>query len=501
MEISGLGTLRIHPKERLLLLDSVAAKQHGLSPTVTQEMQSDFWLALFSEADRLRLHAVVEAVAQNSTADELTVRLSATEKRAPATLEFSFRRDDCGQRIIGTCRDITEAQGIEEARRSKIAAERASLAKSEFMSQVSHELRTPLNAILGFAQLMAMDCDEPLVGRQQERLQILHRSGLRLLALVDQLLQVGRIEQGKLALTPRSINVYAMARRCVDSLAPMAAERDVAIELDIAAPETAAVRADPNALEQVLVNLLSNAIKYNRHGGRVTIVYRAGEEGELSVIDTGAGLTPSQLARLFEPFNRLDAAHGKVQGTGLGLVITRQLVSAMGGELHVWSEIGVGSGFRVTLPRARNRRAKCAETLPLDIPSRWFTGEHFNVLYIEDDEVNLVLMDQLFASQPEWDLRIAMSGSTGLMEAFRQRPHLILLDMNLPDIDGQEVFRRLRHDKRTCDIPVVAVSADAMPRSARRLRSQGFEDYWTKPLNLSSVVSKLKVLCARLRDT
>jgi CheY-like chemotaxis protein/nitrogen-specific signal transduction histidine kinase len=390
----------------------------------------------------------------------------------------------------------TEAQNIEEVRRQRIAAERASLAKSEFMSQVSHELRTPLNAILGFAQLMAMDNVEPLVGKQQERLQILHQSGLRLLSLVDQLLQIGKIEQGKVSLRPRAVNVYALARRCVDALAPMASERDVAIEIDVVGAETAAVRADSNALEQVLVNLLSNAIKYNRHGGRVTLRYRAEDGGEITVEDTGPGLTASQMARLFEPFNRLNAARGNVQGTGLGLVISRQLVESMGGTMQVWSEVGVGSRFRVTVPRARSTRAKDTATLPLDMPSQWSSAEQFRVLYIEDDEVNLVLMDQLFAAQPDWSLAVAMTGAAGLTEAVRQRPDVILLDLTLPDMNGQEVLQRLRLDRRTHDIPVVAVSADAMPAKVRRCRGLGFEDYWTKPLDLLATVSKVKLLAS-----
>ena len=494
--VSGLGTLRVDLAQNQVLLDAVAAGLHGMVPPAAQEATMDFWIDSFSEADRLRMHAVVKAVVQSKLTDVLTVRLPWPVGQAPSTLEFALRVDSDSGQVVGTCRDVTEAQNIEEARRQRIAAERASLAKSEFMSQVSHELRTPLNAILGFAQLMAMDNEEPLVGKQQERLQILHQSGLRLLSLVDQLLQIGKIEQRKVSLRARAVNVYSLARRCVDALTPMAAERDVAIQIDIAGAETAAVRADSNALEQVMVNLLSNAIKYNRQGGRVTLRYRAEDAGEITVDDTGPGLTASQIAQLFEPFNRLDAARGNVQGTGLGLVISRQLVEAMGGTMQVWSEVGAGSRFKVTLPRARSTRAKEAETLQFDMPSQWSNGTEFSVLYIEDDEVNLVLMDQIFAPQPDWSLKVATTGSTGLTEAVRQRPDLILLDMNLPDMNGHEVLRRLRLERRTRGIPVVAVSADAMPASVRQSRALGFLDYWTKPLDLVATVSKLKALAS-----
>lgn len=430
--VAGFGTLRVDLPGGQVFLDAVAAAHHGMAQRGAVQLPLAFWISLFSEADQLRLHALVQSVPNSLDTKDLAVRLPWPVGRDPSTIELRFQEDADNGHLVGTCRDVTEAQNIEEVRRQRIAAERASQAKSEFMSQVSHELRTPLNAILGFSQLMAMDSDEPLVGKQQERLQILHKSSLRLLALVDQLLQVGKIAQGKIAVRVRAVNVYALARRCVEVLAPMASERNVAIQIDVAEPETAAVKADSGALEQVLTNLVSNAIKYNRHGGKVTLAYRVRDGGELTVDDTGAGLTSSQMARLFEPFNRLDAARTDVQGTGLGLVISKQLVEAMGGTLRVWSEVGVGSRFRVTLPRARKTRTKEMNTASLDIPSQWMTGDQYRVLYIEDDEVNAVLMNHLFAGQPEWTLAVATTGATGLAEAVRQRPDLILLDLNLP---------------------------------------------------------------------
>jgi CheY-like chemotaxis protein/two-component sensor histidine kinase len=316
------------------------------------------------------------------------------------------------------------------------------------------------------------------------------------LALVDQLLQIGKIEQGKLNLRLRSVNLRPLIRRCVDAMTPMAEERGIAIAIDLGDDDSAAVRADANALEQVLINLLSNGIKYNRQGGRLTVKYRNEDTGEITVDDTGHGLTASQIARLFEPFNRLDAAQSGIQGTGLGLTISRQLVEAMRGTLQVWSEVDVGSCFRVALPRARGMCAKDAETIPLDTPSQWSTVDGFRVLYIEDDDVNVVLMDQLFATQPEWSLTTAMTGEAGLVEAIRQQPDFILLDMTLPDMTGWEVRKRLKLDRRTRCIPVIAVSADAMPENQRRSRSCGFADYWTKPLDLPVTIRKLKALCA-----
>jgi CheY-like chemotaxis protein/two-component sensor histidine kinase len=363
------------------------------------------------------------------------------------------------------------------------------------MSQVSHELRTPLNSILGFAQLMAMDTDHPLGEAQQKRLQELHHSGQRLLTLVDQLLQIGRIEQGKAHLKPRPVNVRSLVRRCVDAMIPMAEERDVSLEIDIAGDGSASVRADSQALEQILVNLLSNAIKYNHRGGKVVIRFRALEFGAITVEDYGPGLTSSQVARLFEPFNRLGAQNADIQGTGLGLVISRRLVESMRGVLDVWSEPGVGSRFRVALPRARASRNKDYDTLALGMPSQWTSESIFRVLYIEDDDANIVLLDQAFSMQSGWSLNVAMTGAAGIVEAVRHQPDLILLDLMLPDMTGWEVLKRLRQDRRTQDIPVIAVSADAMTSTFRRSRPTGLLDYWTKPLDLREAIGQLKSLC------
>jgi CheY-like chemotaxis protein len=341
---------------------------------------------------------------------------------------------------------------------------------------------------------MEMDPHAPLPVVHRERLDVVQHSGRRLLGLIDQLLQIGKIEQGKKALKPKSVNVQALAKNCVDALQVAARDRSIGIEIDIEQPETSSVRADPEALEQVLTNLLSNAIKYNREQGRVRIRFRAADEGEITVDDTGKGLTDSQLGQLFEPFNRLGADKSQVQGTGLGLVITRQLVDAMGGKLDVWSQVGKGTRFTVRLPLGRRTRHPVSETTPLDLPSQWDTGTQYTVLYVEDDEVNLVLMEQMFATQPDWKLLTASTGVEGITTAVRQRPQIVLLDMNLPDMSGADVFKRLRADRRTRDIPCVAVSADALPDQIDRAEALGFEDYWTKPLNLPVTVSRLKKL-------
>ncbi len=497
--ISDLGWIRINLAEATATLDARAARHHRLPQPAGAVLTTDAWSSRFAEADQLRVRALVQAELKAGRTVCAIVRLRWSTAGEPPTLELSFRYEPETGVVVGVCRDVTTAHGLEEVRRHRIAGERTSRAKSEFMSQVSHELRTPLNSILGFAQLMAMEVEQPLSSKQRERLQMLQHSGLRLLGLVDQLLQIGKIEQGKLNLRPRSVRILPLVRRCVDALAPMAQEHGVCVHVDVGVVHAVSVRADPDALEQVIINLLSNGIKYNRRGGRLTIRYEASDDGHLIVDDTGRGLTVSQIARLFEPFNRLDAAHSGIQGAGLGLVISRRLVEEMRGSLTVWSEVGVGSRFRVTLPRARNVRGGDCETLPLDTPSQWSTGDQFRVLYIEDDDVNVVLVDQLFATQPEWQLSVAMSGVAGVAEAIRLQPDFILLDLGLPDITGWEVHKRLKLDHRTRDIPVVALSADAMPANQRRGRASGFTDYWTKPLDLPATIDKLKALCNMVR--
>lgn len=283
----------------------------------------------------------------------------------------SVRNDeiDLGSSPVGACRYITAEKSLEEARKHRGLAERASQAKSEFIAQVSHELCTPMNSILGFAQLMGMDLDQPLSGKQQERLQVLQRSARRLLSLVDQLLQVGKIEQGRLSLQLRPVNVYTIVRRCAEAMTPMTDERGISIEIDVAGSSTSAVRADANALEQVLINLLSNGIKYNHQGGQLTVKYRTEDAGKITVEDTGDGLTASQIAHLFEPFNRLDTAQRGIQGTGLGLAISRKLVEAMRGTLQVRRRcrivISGHTAARAPCPRRRRRGASTRHAVPV----------------------------------------------------------------------------------------------------------------------------------------
>ena len=453
----------------------------------------DTWLALIAEQDRPLIVALLETGLALGSIERLSVRVSASAPEKLRLLELSLIGAPTAPLLIAASRDVTAEHSREDLRRQKAAAERANRAKSEFMSQVSHELRTPLNAILGFAQLMAMDGHSPLPQVHLERLRLIQHSGQRLLKLIDQLLHIGRAEHGKRHLKVRDLPVLDVVKRCMDSLQLLAQERGVTVWLDVQ-DDGLTVRADEQAFEQILTNLLSNAIKYNKEQGRVRVRIRCADDVEITVDDTGAGLSAAQVARLFEPFNRLSADGSGIQGTGLGLFITKQLIEALGGRLEVCSGVGTGSRFEVHLPPGNRERTVRHETSPLNIPSRWATGIRSTVLYIEDDEVNVLLMQQLFGTQPDWELVVAATATEGIAMARRQPPDLVLVDMNLPDADGLQVLRALRADTRTGHIRCIAVSADAVPRHIAHAAHLGFEDYWTKPLDLIQTVARIKKL-------
>ena len=493
---TGLGVITYDIDAQVLHLDATARSYHGVDLFGDDGLPLDVWLSYLVAEDRPAALALLTTAWPPEQRESFSVRLQRIENKPDKVLELAFCATPDRARLVGSCRDVSKERMVDEMRRKKLVAERASKAKSVFMSQVSHELRTPLNGILGFAQIMLMDTDQPLADEQRKRVEVLLYSGRRLLTLIDQLLEVSRIEQGKRAINIRSVNVASIVRRCVEQIQPVADDAGIAIHIDLPDADKAAVRADPGALEQVLSNLLTNAIKYNRPHGKVRIRLLREETSAIVVDDTGHGISDSEMGRLFEPFNRLSAQKSNVQGHGLGLVITRQLVAAMGGELRVASEVGLGSSFSVHLPTAIHSRFDASGNLPLDLPSRWDSETRFVVLYVEDDPVNTLLMEHLFTTQPAWTLHTMETGGEGLQWALHQHVDLVLLDLNLPDMSGQDVLRHLRADARTRHIPCVAVSADAMPGQIRRALAEGFDDYWVKPLELSGVISKLKGLLA-----
>jgi PAS domain S-box-containing protein len=380
-------------------------------------------------------------------------------------------------------RDVRERRKAEaEIQRAKEEAELANAAKSEFLSRMSHELRTPLHAILGFGELLEGD---DLLPRQHEDLKQITRGGRHLLELINEVLDLSRIERGELRLSVEPVHVGQVLVQTLELLDPLAGARSVTLPATGYEDNDVHVRADRQRLTQVLLNLLSNAVKYNREGGsvRVRTTFGDGPTARIEVADTGIGIAPEDLSRVFAPFERIGAEATDVEGTGLGLALTKNLMEAMGGTVGVSSEIGRGTTFWLDLPIAEAPAAQPAAQAPADVaaPVRM---DPRSVLYIEDNPSNIQLVEAILRQRPEVTLLVAQQGSLGLDLARERQPELVLLDLNLPDISGDEVLRRLRSDPRTRELTIVVLSADATPGQVARLCSAGADGYLAKPFEI-----------------
>jgi PAS domain S-box-containing protein len=386
-------------------------------------------------------------------------------------------------------RDVGERQRAEaELHRAQEEAERANAAKSEFLSRMSHELRTPLHAILGFGDLLARDDLRPA---QCEQLGQITKAGRHLLELINEVLDLSRIEDGGLSMSLEPVHVGQVLSETLEMLAPLAAARAVTLAPARHAAEDLHVVADRQRLKQVLLNLLSNAVKYNRTGGEawVATTLAAPATARIEVADTGIGIAPGDLAAAFAPFERLAAETTEVEGTGLGLALAKRLVEAMGGTIGVDSEIGRGTTFWMQLPAVAAPAVRPAERAPPATPATRLRSPARTILYIEDNPSNIKLVEAMLGQRPEVMLLVAQQGSLGLELAREHVPALVLLDVNLPDIPGDEVLRRLRGDARTADVAVVMVSADATPGQVARLRKAGADGYLTKPFELDEFLA------------
>jgi len=405
----------------------------------------------------------------------------------------------CG--FVRLTRDITERRRLEQILKEKnieleltrAVAEKANVAKSDFISSMSHELRTPLNAILGFSQLLEASIPPP-TAIQAIRIEQIHKAGWYLLELINEILDLAVIESGKLTLSPEPLSLAKVMLECQAMIEPQAQSRDIKLtfpKFDL----PCFVHADRVRLKQVLINLLTNAIKYNHEHGTVEVKYAENtpDHIRISIKDSGVGLPPEKLAQLFQPFNRLGQENGDVEGTGIGLVVTRRLVDLMEGTMGVESIVGEGSEFWVELLRSEMPLAaeisRPADHLPR-VRGKNNSAPH-TLLYVEDNPANLMLVEQIVDGHPHVNMLSARDGNTGVALARAHNPDVILMDINLPGISGIEAMNILRKDQATKHIPIIALSANAMLRDIERGLEAGFFRYLTKPIKINEFMSAL----------
>jgi signal transduction histidine kinase/ActR/RegA family two-component response regulator len=378
--------------------------------------------------------------------------------------------------------DMLERERVSER------AQENSRAKSEFLSRMSHELRTPLTAILGFGQLLEMS---DLDAADADAVHHILTAGNHLLSLINDVLDISRVEAGRLLLSIEPVGVQPLVDEVFTLLQTMARERKVTLERSSKLPAGLLVRADNQRLKQVLLNLVSNAIKYNREGGTVRLSCQGVDDAHVSirVTDTGPGIPKEKCHRLFQPFDRLDADQSGIEGTGLGLALSKQLMEAMGGTIDVESRVGEGSTFVLSLPRDE------MPVLPDEQPAHQESAseadygqeERYTLLYIEDNLPNLTLLKRILSYRTDLRILTAMQGRLGLDLAKTHKPDLVLLDLNLPGMNGDEILREIRRNPETRDMKVIMLSADATPGQVKRLLEEGADAYLTKPFDILKI--------------
>ncbi|CAN5353586.1 hypothetical protein BH11PSE11_BH11PSE11_22330 [soil metagenome] len=487
------------------IISDVNQQMEALTGCTRDELIGAPFKNYFTDPDRAEAAITRVLVEGKFTNCELTARArSGKETVVSYNATTLLDRDRKLKGVFAAARDVTYRKQFEkmmqennvELESAKAAAEKANLAKSEFLSSMSHELRTPLNAVLGFAQLMASETPAPSATQKQSIDQIL-QAGWYLLRLINEILDLAMIESGKVTMSQEAMSLAEVLRDCHAMIEPQAQKRGIKMNFPLL-DNLYYVHADRTRVKQVMINMLSNAIKYNRDGGEVTV--ECGMSGEhnvrVSVTDTGAGLAPDQLAQLFQPFNRLGQEFSSEEGTGIGLVVTKQLAELMGGVIGVSSTVGVGSVFWVELFASSAPQLvfdNSVETTLEDIAhvSDPLVSRQRTLLYVEDNPANLALVQQLIARRNDLKLLTAVDGPTGIELARSSRPDIILMDINLPGISGYEALDILHKDPATAHIPVMALSANAVPRDIEKGIEAGFFRYLTKPIKVNEFMGAI----------
>ena len=405
------------------------------------------------------------------------------------------------QGVFASARDVTERKRLDQVLQeknveleiAKLLAEKANLAKSDFLSSMSHELRTPLNAILGFAQLLGAGSPPPTT-LQMNRLDQITKAGWYLLELINQILDLAAIESGKLSLSQEPVSLTDVMRECQAMMEPQAHQHDIKLTF-LPFDNTWFVKADRTRVKQVLINLLSNAVKYNREHGTVEVKCSLStpERIRISIKDSGMGIAPEKMAQLFQPFNRLGQENGIEEGTGIGLMVTKRLVELMEGIIGMESSVGTGSEFWIELIQNVTPQPAAGKTLSLQRVSQAPGNVVLKtLLYVEDNPANLMLVEQIIAEHSHFRMLSAADGNLGIALARAHRPDVILMDINLPGINGYQALKILREDPLTAHIPVIAISANAMPCDIGKGLAAGFFRYLTKPIKINEFMNALE---------
>jgi PAS domain S-box-containing protein len=484
------------------IITDVNKQMEALTGCTRDELIGAPFKSYFTDPERAEAGITLMLSGTRVTDYELIARARDGTKTVVSYNASTFHdRDRKLRGVFAAARDVTERKRFERALQetnialesARLVAEKANLAKSDFLSSMSHELRSPLNAILGFAQLMESDTPSPTASQLGSINQIL-QAGWYLLKLINEILDLSGIESGRVSLSLESVLLSELFSECQALMEPQGQQRGIQMTFP-PFDKNIFVLADRTRLKQILVNLLSNAIKYNREQGSVLVACTAlpGDRIRFSVEDTGEGLPPEKLAQLFQPFNRLGQEAGGVTGTGIGLVVTKQLAELMGGVIGVESTVGVGSVFWVEMLSAAAPQLGVTSAYADTIinPEAIAHGPQCTLLHVEDNPANMELVEQLIARRPNMKLLTAINATLGIELARAHHPMVILMDLNLPGISGIDALKILREDPTIADIPVIALSANAMPHDIENGLQAGFFRYLTKPIKVADFFETL----------
>lgn len=461
---------------------------------------SDNDRAWYHPDDREDYRKAVETAKKNKTGYDITSRIFSGQNEVRWIHQISdvtLNDDGSLRETFGVALDITEQKKVErEIIVAREAADHANRAKSDFLSSMSHELRTPMNAILGFAQMLEYNPKEPLTETQKSSVAHIKTGGDHLLRLIEDILDLAKVEAGKTEFSIEDISVSACINECLSLLQTMSEDRGIDISFARQPDHAYLIRADFTRLRQVILNLVSNAIKYNSENGRIAIelVDIPNDFLRISISDTGIGIPQNRYKELFKPFSRLGAENTEIEGTGIGLVVTKELVELMGGSIGFTSEVGRGSTFYINLPLASDtvstgqKDAVIESTVKIE-PSPSVCG---TVLYVEDNPANLALMEQVIVQIEGVEMISAHNAEFGLELAKARNPDLIILDINLPGMSGLEALGKLKDMEEVSSIPVIALSAAATKKDIQKGHDAGFQHYLIKPINVAHVTEVIR---------